>query len=213
MTGGLLAIAGFVRGTGEVSTASYYEIAKNTWKRLDAELNIARHSHSACTLNGIVYVFCGIADGSEYVGSSYLNSIEWISENTLLADKKKTFWEFITNATTRWQLILVAENILRKRAFPAVTPLNDTEIAILGGRYVIAEIKDVIVFNPTSLTCQNVEAGDHIFDFVFSAIGNQCVQTGTNKVVELAKDKNGKPVVISWTKGASAVTTLENFGF
>ena len=115
VTGGLVAIAGWVTGNF-LSTVSYYEIARNTWKGLNPKLNVARFLHSACTLNGIVYVFCG-GDGRVC-----LNSIEMISESTLLA-----------NATTLWQLINLAEDILTKRAFPAVAPLNDTEIAILGG--------------------------------------------------------------------------------
>ena len=97
MTGGLVAIAGRVDGT-YVSTVSYYDVASNTWKGLNAKLNIARSSHSACTLNGIVNVFCG------YDGGYFLNSIEMISESTLLS-----------NATTLWQLMNVAENILTKR--------------------------------------------------------------------------------------------------
>ena len=68
-------------------------------------------------------------------GGGYLNSIEMISESTLL-----------TNATTLWQFINVAENILTGRHIPAVAPLNDTEIAILGG----SGLSDVIVFNTTS---------------------------------------------------------------
>ena len=183
MTGGLVAIAGGVAGTF-LSTVSYYDIAGNTWKGLKAELNIARYSHSACTLNGIVYVFCG------YNGN-YLNSIEMISESSLLA-----------NATTLWQLINVAENILTPRIGPAVAPLNDTEIAILGGHDDNYR-SDVIVFNTTTKTCQKVSAGG---DYKFSAAGNQCVQAGINKVVALVKDR--KPAVISWTKGASAVTIL-----
>ena len=193
VTGGLVAIAGGVDdGTMTyLSTVSYYDIAGNTWKGLKAELNITRYNHSACTLNGIVYVFCGL-DGGDYV----LNSIEMISESSLLA-----------NATTLWQLIDVAENILTKRSRPAVAPLNDTEIAILGG----PGESDVIVFNTTTKTCQKVSAGG---DYTFSADGNQCVQAGINKVVALVtdKDENGdiddKPAVISWTKGASAVTIL-----
>ena len=118
MTGGLVAIAGRDSGGFRVTTVSYYDIAGNTWKGLTAKLNIARYYHSACTLNGIVYVFCGWA-GVDY---GRLNSIEMISESSLLA-----------NATTLWQLINVAENILTKRIGPAVAPLNDTEIAILGG--------------------------------------------------------------------------------
>ena len=123
-----------------------------------------------------------------------LNSIEMISESSLLA-----------NATTLWQLIDVAENILTKRHAPAVAPLNDTEIAILGGY----NEGDVIVFNTTTKTCQKVSAGG---DYKFLAVGNQCVQAGINKVVALVTDKEGNdPAVISWTKGASAVTILKNF--
>ena len=186
MTGGLVAIAGY--NGPDLSTVSYYDIAGNTWKGLKAELNIARLLHSVCTLNGIVYVFCG---GTNV----YLNSIEMISESSLLA-----------NATTLWQLINVAENILTKRADPAVAPLNDTEIAILGGWDGNNDLSDVIVFNTTTKTCQKVSAGG---DYKFLAVGNQCVQAGINKVVALVTDEDGnKPAVISWTKGASAVTIL-----
>ena len=143
MTGGLVAIAGYDSGGTYLSTVSYYDIAGNTWKGLKAKLNIARIAHSACTLNGIVYVFCGYGD-------DYLNSIEMISESSLLA-----------NATTLWQLINVAENILTKRSTPAVAPLNDTEIAILGGWNKPNSLSDVIVFNTTTKTCQKVSAGDY----------------------------------------------------
>ena len=70
-----------------------------------------------------------------------------ISESSLLA-----------NATTLWQLIDVAENILTKRLAPAVAPLNNTEIAILGG-WNNGKLSDVIVFNTTTKTCQKVSAG------------------------------------------------------
>ena len=117
-----------------------------------------------------------------------------ISESSLLA-----------NATTLWQLINVAENILTPRTVPAVAPLNDTEIAILGGYNRPNSLSDVIVFNTTTKTCQKVSAGG---DYKFDADGNQCVQAGINKVVALVSHKYNKPAVISWTKGASAVTIL-----
>ena len=64
VTGGLVAIAGKVDVTGPWTyTVSYYDIAGNTWKGLKAKLNKARAGHSACTLNGIVYVFCGLDGG------------------------------------------------------------------------------------------------------------------------------------------------------
>ena len=118
-----------------------------------------------------------------------------ISESSLLA-----------NATTLWQLINVAENILTKRTRPAVAPLNDTEIGILGGWNSPNRLSDVIVFNTTTKTCQKVSAGG---DYKFTADGNQCVQAGINKVVALVTDKDDKPAVISWTKGTSASHPLE----
>ena len=190
MTGGLVAIAGFVSGTF-LSTVSYYDIVRNTWKGLNTKLNIGRTNHSASTLHGIVYVFCG-TDGRY----NDLNSIEMISESTLLA-----------NARSLWQLINVAENILSKRSLQAVAPFNGTEIAILGGWNRPNRLSDVIVFNTTTKTCQKVAAADYEFD----ADGNQCVQAGINSVVALVRDKDRKPAVISWTKGASAVTLLKNF--
>ena len=190
VTGGLVAIAGYDTWTA-LRTVSYYDIASNTWKELNAILNKARYGHSACTLNGIVYVFCG------WDGIYNLNSIEMITESTLLA-----------NATTLWHLINVAENILIKRTYPAVAPLNDTEIAILGGYDGNSTLSDVIVFNTTTKKCQKVTAGG---DYGFDAHGNQCVQAGISKVVALVAGKDSKPAVISWTKDASAVTILKNF--
>ena len=82
--------------------------------------------------------------------------------------------------------------------------MNDTEIAILGGWNNPNDLSDVIVFNTTTKKCQKVAAGD----YKLIAKGNQCVQAGINKVVALVTDKDLKPAVISWTKGASAVTIL-----
>ena len=59
----IFAIAGYVTRTNRyLSTVSCYDIAKDTWKSLKPKLNIARKYHSACTLNGMIYVFCGKGD-------------------------------------------------------------------------------------------------------------------------------------------------------
>ena len=42
-----------------LSTVSCYDIASNTWESLNAKLNSERYYHSACTLNGMIYVFGG----------------------------------------------------------------------------------------------------------------------------------------------------------
>lgn len=79
------------------------------------ELNYARRGAAACLLAGRVYVFAGLGD------SGYLNSIENIKAASL-----------VPNRTTSWAIIKLQENTL-KRIDPAIAPLSDFEIVILGG--------------------------------------------------------------------------------
>ena len=118
---------------------SYYDIFSNTWKRLNAELNESRVTSSACTLKGIVYVFYG----NDFLYRE-LNSIEMIAESSLLS-----------NSTATWELIDVPQKDLGPCSFLAVAPLNDTEIAILGGKF---KKSNVIVFDTTTKECRLVIA-------------------------------------------------------
>ena len=108
-------------GVHHLSTVSRYDIAKDIWESGLPQLILARNKHSACVLQAKVYVFCGRLINN-CIGYSYLNSIEVIRETDL-----------VPHSQARWQLIEVSESILAKRACPAVTAINDTEIAILGG--------------------------------------------------------------------------------
>ena len=84
---------------------------------------MGRQMASACILKGIIYVFCG-DDGK----GEPLNSIEMISETSL-----------VQNSTATWELILldfnqnISTNFLTPRFYPAVAPINDIEITIMGG--------------------------------------------------------------------------------
>ena len=133
----VFAIAGYDPDSDTfLSTVSKYDTASDTWEGLNAILNKARCFHSACTLNRMIYVFCG---GDENY-KDYLNSIEVISETSL-----------VQNSTATWQLIEVPQNILIPREFPGVAPMNDTEIVIMGGhgscgRY----LSHIVVFNTTT---------------------------------------------------------------
>ena len=60
------------------------------------------------------------------------------------------------------------QNILIPLKFPAVAPLNDTEIAIMGG-YHGKNLSDVVVFNTKKKKCQKVIAGGA---YKFAAKGN-----------------------------------------
>ena len=137
MSNKVFAIAGWVPGALNLtclSTVSYYDITTDTWEGISSKLNIARCAHSACTLQGIVYVFCGTN------GYTHLNSIEMISETSL-----------VQNSTALWQIIEIPQNILIPCKFLAVAPINDTEISIMGG-FIIESLSDVFVFN-TATKC------------------------------------------------------------
>ena len=136
-------IAGFdIHTQTHLATVSYYEISKNTWTGLEPKLNIARSSASACALKGKVYVFCGSGKGKDI----FLNSIEMISETSLVQD-----------STATWQLIKMPQEILIPRWDPAVAPLNGTEITIMGGYAGKNRCRsDVVVFNTTTKNCQIV---------------------------------------------------------
>ena len=84
-------------------------------------------------LNTIVYVFCGHAGYGPY-----LNSIEVIKKTSLFSQ-----------STACWQLIEVSNKILAPRVCPAVTPITETEIAILGGSD-YGFLSDIVVFDTTT---------------------------------------------------------------
>ena len=54
----VLATCGTVRGAA-VDTCHRFETATSTWQALPS-LNFARSHHASCSLDGSVYVFCGI---------------------------------------------------------------------------------------------------------------------------------------------------------
>ena len=98
-------------------TVSSHNLNTNTWSVNLSQLNIVRYRASACILAGNAYVFAG-----KYRGDWYLNSIEKIAVDSLFS-----------NGPDPWTLIDIPQNVFTPRFNPVVAPLNDTEIAILGG--------------------------------------------------------------------------------
>ena len=94
-------------------------------------MNQARLGASACCLADQVYIFAGRAGFM-----SFLNSIEKIGAGSL-----------ISNGRDRWELFQTSPTILSSRRWPAVAPLNNTEIMIFGGYIYPAILGDVIVFD------------------------------------------------------------------
>ena len=56
----------------------------------------------------------------------------------------------VQNSKAKWQLIDLPENILSPRKYPAVVPINDTEITIMGGCCGFKYLNDAVVFKPTT---------------------------------------------------------------
>ena len=92
-------------------------------------MNARRNAAAACVLNHVAYVFCG--EGS----STNLNSIEKLSLVNITEETQGHTWEMIT-----------PDDTLSPRYYPAVVPLNDTEIAIFSG-YNNAYLSDIVVFD------------------------------------------------------------------
>jgi len=58
----------------------------------------------------------------------------------------------VPHSTAQWVLIEVPNDNLTPRVVPAVTPINDTEIVIMGG-YDDNCLSDVIIFDTVTNTC------------------------------------------------------------
>lgn len=117
-----------------LSATCRYDIASNEWQALP-DMNVARKGAASCTLDGAVFVFCGFG-----ADTMPLNSIEVLVDAASNRDLIES-----------WKLIYVPEAILTPRWLPAVAPLNESEIAIIGGCSIEDDevdcLGDVIVFN------------------------------------------------------------------
>ena len=128
-----------VIGGIKLKTVSSHNLKTNTWSVNLSQLNEVRIGASACILAGNAYVFAGRNE-------SYLNSIEKIAVDSLLS-----------NGPDLWTLINMPQNVFTPRKNPVVAPLNDTEIAILGGHYENFSFKgDVLIFDTTNDMCVQV---------------------------------------------------------
>ena len=76
----------------------------------------------------------------------------------------------LTLSNALWKLIEVPESNLTPRGYTAVSPINDTDIAILGGRIKTGYLDDVLLFNTTTQQCKKVAESK----YRFYAYGNQC---------------------------------------
>lgn len=101
------------------------DLKNKKWRRV-ARLNIARDNHSSCTIGDLIFAICG-----EY-NCTQLNSVEML--------------DYSKPAKSRaWVLIEIEAMIGRTN--PAVCPVSDIEILIMGGHDGLEMLSDAWLFN------------------------------------------------------------------
>ena len=109
-------IGGYSAVAGDISNSvSSHKIIQDYWEPGTPGLKIARMYAAACSLGDFVVVFAGVSKGV------IVNSIERINISTK------------ARSVFAWELIELPSQLLACRQSPIVIPLNNNEIAILGG--------------------------------------------------------------------------------
>ena len=146
-----------------LGSVSCYNIFQDKWdpETIDIPLlNVARESPSGCSLGNFVFVF-----GGKTEKQTPINSIEKLNVTTMKND-----------VGYDWMLIKIPEDVFTPRFGASVAPINNNEIAILGGRYSIGPLRkdsllsDVLIFDASKNSCCMVSNGG---DFNFWSEDNQ----------------------------------------
>ena len=104
--------------------------------------------------------------------------------------------------------MVTPDDTLSPRYYPAIVPLNDTEIVIFSG-YNNAYLSDIVVFDTTndSLTPMLGSAGKGYYPNT-----NQSAQIDKDTIVILAgSNGNYAPVLLHWQKGQTEIEVLHKF--
>lgn len=182
-------MGGFQKGATLQRNVSRYNLGKDQWELGTPALQVARRVAAACTIGDNIFIFAG------YDSDNFQH---------LLSVEKLNVPEIVRGAA--WELIQLPESVFAPRTALAVIPINESEIAILGGcaknnNY----LSDVVVFNVKSQACHKIiEEGKG-----FASPNNQ-IALLKNKVVALVVDEEGCSL-IEWILGQDAVTVLQNY--
>jgi hypothetical protein len=153
-------------------------------------LQVTRRVAAACTIGDNIFIFAGY-DSDNF---KHLFSVEKLN----IAE--------IAGGRAAWELIQLPEEVFAPRTALAVIPLNESEIAILGGCAKNNDyLSDVVIFNVKSQACHKI-----IEDGKGFASPNNQIALIKNKVVALVVDEEGCSL-IEWTLGQVAVTVLQSY--
>ena len=129
----VIVFAGDDSNHNPLHSVSCHDLVTNIWLVDLPKINQARSNASGCYLPAYVYIFAG------YTKDESINNIEKIASISLYSNCKE-----------HWQLIEIPQNIFTPRQNPAVAPLNDTDIVIMGGWHGGDYLNDVVVFDTTN---------------------------------------------------------------
>ena len=161
-----------------------YTIATDKWNRL-SNLNVPRSSAAGCTLGNSVFVFAGSRE------TTLLNSVERLD---------------VTKIGASWELINIPEDVFAPRQCDTVVPLNETVIAILGGKAREC-LSDVLAFDINKKTCRNITNDG---GFKFQTSGDSQAMVIGSEVIALVQNVF-VPSLISWTIGQDKATVLDTY--
>ena len=179
-------MTGGISGDYLTNLCQYYLISANSWS-FAPSLNYARADHSSCTLNEVVYVFCGRTT------HGLVNNIESLDTRTHLYSLHQAFWFTIdVKNSNQWDLVSMRQNSL-------VVPINSNSIMIVGGHDPWARPKeknDVFIFNvQTHMMIYQHPALNERDSEGLHCPGNQVFMSGTSEIVALVKSRAMMSVV------------------
>lgn len=168
------------------NSVSRYNILNDKWEPGTPKLSVGRHLAAACSLGDSIFTFAGVN-----ARNKYLNSVEMLK-----VPRNCNYGVAWYEAS--WELIQLPKTEFAPRRNPVVIPLNDSEIAILGGcGENDKDLSDVVVFNVVNKECRKVADGG---DLKFTSDNNQIALIG-GKVIALVFEKDDIPCLIEWSKG------------
>ena len=117
MADGYVAVTGgYIDSKSQYLFSSHrYNVSADTWEDLP-NMNVHREGHASCFLANRLYVFCGVNASKEPC-----NVVEYLDNATGNVSGNS------------WAQLQLDASVLAPRWLSAATPLNDTEIAIIGG--------------------------------------------------------------------------------
>ena len=99
-------------------------------------------------------------------------------------------------------------SILSSRCQPAVAPISDTKIIILGGDD-HKPIGDAIIFDSETESFHKVT--NDFGDFKFDAPGNNCQMVNQGTVCALVKDQNDNPTLIQYFETSNSIEIIHTY--